>query len=592
MNVRTIFAFNKVTVDLGNELLKDERGKPVALRRQSFAVLRHLIDHADHLVTKDELITAVWPGIAVTDDSLVQCIHEIRRALGDEGHLLLRTVPKRGYRLALPREVESKAVGDAMPVLPPRAFSSVRLRLAIAALSAILAAAVSWGVATLPTRSNGPQESRPPSADDAAVLQNEIIGKIVPARAAQGPADVVETKNPHARDALLLGMERLHLDTKDDTVRAIEHFKRALQLDPDYSQAHAALAAAELRTVLADWYGNAAAELDAAHAGLRLHLTVAMRHPTSLAYTVGAEWALQTDRSEEALALVEKAKAIAPNDAAVLVGEARVFNAIGRATEAEADLRLALQLDPSFAPATLRVLSASLFGQGKYWEAIETLGRIKAQGAATMDDYVTMVSSLGQIGVSDGIGDAVDRYNDLALAAGRDPMTVQEAQWRWSGGALAHPPYVEQLGEGLRKAGVPDGAGADLPLDRYAALIHKGKDGEFDVDGAPELAALTAGSLFDRGVTFVDVQSSAGYAAGHVPRAINLSLASKLSKDELMKVSGPEKPIVFYCGSKYCADSAIAAAKAVLWGYTQVYRLAGGVPAWKKADCPTEIALN
>lgn len=594
MNIRTVFAIGKVTVDLGNELLKDARGNPIALRRQSFAVLRHLIEHADHLVTKDELIAAVWPGIAVTDDSLIQCIHEIRRALGDEGHLILKTAPKRGYRLALPREVESKAIAEAMPVLPARAGSNIRLGLAIAALSAIVAAAVSWWVSSLPTKLNGPLESQSTIAEN--VLQTEIVGSIVSALAVRlSPAlpDPVETRNAHAYDALLLGMERLHLDTREDTLKAIGHFEKALRLDPDYGRAHAAMAAAELRTVVADWPGNSDAELDAAHAGLRLHLAAAMRHPTPPAYTVAAEWALQTGRAEEALPLVEKAKALAPNDAAVLVSEARVLNAIGRAAEAEADLRLAMRLDPNFAPATLRVLSASLFEQGRYWESIETIGRIKAQGAATADDYITIVASLGQIGVSAGVGDAVDRYNDLAFAAGREAMTVQEAQWRWNGGVPGHHrPYAERLVAGLRKAGVPEGAGADISPDRYATLVYKGNDGEFAVDGAPELAALTAGSLFDRGVTFVDVQSSAGYAAAHVPRAINLSLVSKLSKDELMKVARPEKPIVFYCGSRYCADAAIAAAKAVLWGYTQVYRLEGGVPGWKKADCPTEIALN
>ena len=47
---------------------------------------------------------AVWGDLAVTDDSLVQCIHEIRRALDDGGRSLLRTVPRRGYRLVVPGE--------------------------------------------------------------------------------------------------------------------------------------------------------------------------------------------------------------------------------------------------------------------------------------------------------------------------------------------------------------------------------------------------------------------------------------------------------------------------------------------------------
>src|SRR3546814_13992612 len=49
----------------------------------------------------------VWHGTSVTDDSLVQCIHEIRRALKDERHDVLQTVPKRGYRIVLPEKMNS-----------------------------------------------------------------------------------------------------------------------------------------------------------------------------------------------------------------------------------------------------------------------------------------------------------------------------------------------------------------------------------------------------------------------------------------------------------------------------------------------------
>ena len=52
-----------------------------------------------HSLTKDEFVTAVWGGIAVTDDSLVQCITDIRKALGDDKHTIVRTVLKRGYVL-------------------------------------------------------------------------------------------------------------------------------------------------------------------------------------------------------------------------------------------------------------------------------------------------------------------------------------------------------------------------------------------------------------------------------------------------------------------------------------------------------------
>ena len=74
-------------------------GAAIPLRPQAFAVLRCLAERPGRLVSKDELMAAVWPGIAVTDDSLVQAVGDIRRAIGDEAHAVVRTVPRRGYRL-------------------------------------------------------------------------------------------------------------------------------------------------------------------------------------------------------------------------------------------------------------------------------------------------------------------------------------------------------------------------------------------------------------------------------------------------------------------------------------------------------------
>jgi len=81
-----------------NELL-DEAGEPVSLRPQSLAVLRCLAGSLGRVVFKEDLMRAVWPGLVVTDDSLVQCIGELRRALGDADHRMVRTEHRRGYRL-------------------------------------------------------------------------------------------------------------------------------------------------------------------------------------------------------------------------------------------------------------------------------------------------------------------------------------------------------------------------------------------------------------------------------------------------------------------------------------------------------------
>ena len=110
------FVVNGIAADFGEEILRDRAGRRIPLRPQAFAVLRYLAEHPGRLVTKDELMAAVWPGIAVTDDSLVQCIGEVRRAIGDEAHAVVRTVPRRGYRLALPAEpAPVPAVGGGAP---------------------------------------------------------------------------------------------------------------------------------------------------------------------------------------------------------------------------------------------------------------------------------------------------------------------------------------------------------------------------------------------------------------------------------------------------------------------------------------------
>jgi TolB-like protein len=93
-----------MTLDLRREELRDATGARVDLRNRSFGVLRHLATNAGRIVSKDELLTANWPGVTVTEDSLTQCISEIRRLLGEAGRDLIRTVPRRGYMISLPEQ--------------------------------------------------------------------------------------------------------------------------------------------------------------------------------------------------------------------------------------------------------------------------------------------------------------------------------------------------------------------------------------------------------------------------------------------------------------------------------------------------------
>ncbi|MGB9318300.1 MAG: winged helix-turn-helix domain-containing protein, partial [Pseudolabrys sp.] len=104
---------NGYTLDLDQARLFDLHGQAVELRPQALAVLLELGRRHGELVTRRDLSARVWPGVSVTDDSLVQCVVEIRRALGDTRQQVVRTMPRRGYLLIVdaadtaPRDVQS-----------------------------------------------------------------------------------------------------------------------------------------------------------------------------------------------------------------------------------------------------------------------------------------------------------------------------------------------------------------------------------------------------------------------------------------------------------------------------------------------------
>ncbi|TPL46443.1 transcriptional regulator [Mesorhizobium sp. B2-4-6] len=81
-------------LDLGT-LRRD--GEIVPVRPKTFELLAFLARNPGRVLSKDELLQAVWPGITVSEDSLTQCIRDVRKSIGDEAQALIRTVPRRGY---------------------------------------------------------------------------------------------------------------------------------------------------------------------------------------------------------------------------------------------------------------------------------------------------------------------------------------------------------------------------------------------------------------------------------------------------------------------------------------------------------------
>ena len=89
-------SFSGFTLDLNRGCLL--RGaQEIKLEPKPFDVLKFLVENPGRLVLKADLIQAIWPDTAVTDDSLVQCMIKVRSALGDEAQQIIKTIPRRGY---------------------------------------------------------------------------------------------------------------------------------------------------------------------------------------------------------------------------------------------------------------------------------------------------------------------------------------------------------------------------------------------------------------------------------------------------------------------------------------------------------------
>jgi DNA-binding winged helix-turn-helix (wHTH) protein/Flp pilus assembly protein TadD/TolB-like protein len=93
----TVLRFAGFELDLDRVELNAIGGEAIKLRPKTFALLHLFATNPNRLLTKQELMAAIWPNIHVGEDSLFQCIREIRAALGDEKRQLVKSVSGRGY---------------------------------------------------------------------------------------------------------------------------------------------------------------------------------------------------------------------------------------------------------------------------------------------------------------------------------------------------------------------------------------------------------------------------------------------------------------------------------------------------------------
>ena len=146
-----LYRFANFELDEQRAELRGAAGTAVKLRRKSFDLLTYLATNPGRVVSKNELTEAVWPEVHVGEDSLFQCIREVRTALGDDRRRLVKVVPGRGYLLdaavstAAAGAPATNGVRAEVPTAPPGA--SLPQRRFVPSRRTMLAAIV--GVCTL-----------------------------------------------------------------------------------------------------------------------------------------------------------------------------------------------------------------------------------------------------------------------------------------------------------------------------------------------------------------------------------------------------------------------------------------------------------
>ena len=198
---------------------------------------------------------------------------------------------------------------------------------------------------------------------------------------------MAEPLNIEAYDAFVKGWDHLHRQTPDELNQAISFFKEAIELDPKYNRAHAALAWTNLSVSLRFEAKALLNRNDLAKLMARKHLELAMHNPTSTAHLVASKMALFRRQYDDSVTHAKLALAFDTNDPDANLNMAEVLMATGKPKEGLEYVNKTIQLDPRNMAAPLSGAGMAYFIMGDQQKAAKVTERAINHNPTVLSRY-------------------------------------------------------------------------------------------------------------------------------------------------------------------------------------------------------------
>lgn len=301
------------------------------------------------------------------------------------------------------------------------------------------------------------------SLTDTFALQDRVTNatadalaiRLTPSQAAEiGRKD---TTVPAAYDQFLRGWQHYRQTTPADYAKAVHFFEEAVELDPEYYRAYAALALVYVISATRQWTSAMGiSEVEARSAAQRF-LKLAQKQPSSLSHQAAGAVFLSLGLFADAYAEFKEAIDRDPSDSWSYALASIALTFLGQPDEAMGYINAAIRLDPRPPTLFLYYLGAVQFNQEQFDAAAASFGRAAALNPNDQYAYLALAAAYGYLGRKRDATIAVERYNALAVQQGGTPATIESAAYDVNFCFGATPQAVaERLGKGLRLAGVPE----------------------------------------------------------------------------------------------------------------------------------------